>query len=118
MLADPQTLTINAVAKTLPRINQDNNGSTYRLRTTTEELVLTIKHSVGKISGGVSGETHTLTVKRVVFATTTVPALTSITRVSIQNGDLADLTVVKNDALALFAFLTGATVDKMLAGES
>jgi hypothetical protein len=43
MLTDPQTLTVNSIAKSMARINQDNNSAVYRLRSSTDELVLSIK---------------------------------------------------------------------------
>lgn len=118
MLADPQTVTVNAVAKVMPRINQDNNTSVYRLRSTTDEYVLTIKHNTGKIAGGAFGEGHVVKVEYTVFATSTVPESTMNTWLTIQNGDGMDLTVVKNVVLGLCAYATGATIDKLLNGES
>lgn len=118
MLADPQTVTVNAVAKNMPRINQDNNTSVYRLRSTTDEYVLTIKHNDGKISGGVLGEGHVVKIQYTVFATATVPETVLYTWVTIQNGDGMDLTQVKNVVLGLCAYLTGTVIDKLLNGES
>lgn len=118
MLADPQTLTVNAVAKNCPRINQDNNGSVYRLRSTTDELVLTIRHSDGKINSGQTGESHVVKVEYTIFATASTPLYRMNTWVVIQNPDGMDLTVVKNHVLALAAYLTGANIDKFLGGES
>lgn len=118
MLTDPQTITVNAVAKNMPRINQDNNTSVYRLRSTTDEYVLTIKHNDGKITGGVAGEGHVIKVQYTLFATATVPQSTTLIWLTIQNQDGMDLTQVKNVALALCAYATGATIDKLLNGES
>lgn len=44
MFADPQTLTVNAVAKNLVRINQDKFSSEYLLRSTTNEFRLKIRN--------------------------------------------------------------------------
>lgn len=118
MLTDPQTLTVNAVAKNCPRIREQNGSSTYRLRTTTDELVLNISHASGKITGGVDGESHVAKVSYTVFATATVPETVLHTWVVIHNGKGMDLTVVKNHVLALAGYLTGATIDKLLGGES
>lgn len=118
MLADPQTLTVNAVAKNLVRINQDNNGSRYRLRSSTDELILDIKHSTGKITGGQFGEGHVVKVTYKVFATSTTPQYVLTTWTVIQNPDGMDLTTCKNHVLALAAYLTGTNIDKFLNGES
>lgn len=48
MLANTLTLTINSVAKVLTRINQDNYGSEYRLKSATEVLTLQIRNSTEK----------------------------------------------------------------------
>lgn len=45
MFADPQTLTVNAVAKALVRINQDQYSSEYLLRSSTDEFRLKIRNS-------------------------------------------------------------------------
>lgn len=118
MLSDPQTLTVNSVAQTLARINQDNNASVYRKRTSTDELVLTVRHSDGKISGGQTGEGHVVKVEYTVFATATTPKMALATWLVIQNPDGMDLTIVKNHVLALAAFATAANIDKFLNGES
>jgi hypothetical protein len=44
-ISSPITITVNAVAKILPRINQDNYGSVYRLKEATAEYQLVIKHT-------------------------------------------------------------------------
>lgn len=118
MLTDPQTLTVNAVAKNCPRIREQNGSSTYRLRTSTDELLLTISNATGKITGGVEGDSHVVKVSYTVFATATVPEYVMHTWLVIQNGKGMDLTTVKNHVLALCAYLTGATIDKLLGGES
>lgn len=118
MLTDPQTLTVNAVAQVCPRIKEQDGSATYRLRSTTTMLTLTIRHHAGKITGGVTGEGHVVRVDYVVFATATVPQTSTTMWMTIQVQDGMDLTVVKNHVLALCAFLTGATIDKLFNGES
>lgn len=118
MLADPQTVTVNAVAKNMPRINQDNNSSVYRLRSTTDEYVLTIKHSNGKIVGSQNGEGHLVKIDYTVFATSTVPEQHLACWLVIQNPDGFDLTLARNITLGLCAYATSANIDKFLNGES
>jgi hypothetical protein len=45
MFADPSTVTINAVAKNLVRINQDQYSSEYLLRSATDEIRLRIRNT-------------------------------------------------------------------------
>jgi hypothetical protein len=118
MLTDPQTITVNAVAKVMPRIKEQNGSSMYRLRSTTDCIELSIKHSDGKISGGVFGEAHVVKVTYTLYATATDPEKILHTWIVIQNGDGMDLTTVKNHVLGLAAYLTGATIDKLLNGEN
>jgi len=118
MFPDPQTVTVNAVAKVMPRINQDNNASTYRLRSTTDEYILTIKHSNGKIVGGQPGEGHLAKIDYTVFATATSPELHLACWAVLQNPDGIDLVLARNVMLGLTGYLTSGTIDKLLNGES
>lgn len=118
MLTDPQSITVNAVAKSMPRINQDDNSSTYRYRTSTDEYLFTIRHTDGKITGGIMGESHTVRVKYTVFATATVPEQVMYATLAIQNGDGMDLTQTRNVVLAMTAWAVSATIDRLLVGES
>lgn len=118
MLADPQTITINAIAKAMPRISYNGTTSTYRLRSTTDEYVLTIKHTDGKISGGVAGASHVVKVEYTVFATAVLPATTTVMWCTLQVSTGMDLVVTRNTLLGLCAYLTSATIDKLIQGES
>lgn len=44
--ADPQTVTINTVAQTLPRVSSEKNAGTFRKDDST--VALTVSHSYGK----------------------------------------------------------------------
>lgn len=57
-ISSPITLTVNAVAKVLPRVNQDNFGSVYRLKETDDEWQLTIRHSYEGKPGPQQYERH------------------------------------------------------------
>jgi hypothetical protein len=46
LFSDPQTITVNAVAKAMPRISTNGTSSTYRLADTT--FALTISHNETK----------------------------------------------------------------------
>ena len=48
MFSDPLALTINAVAKNLPKINQDGYGSEYLFREALQQTRLRIRHTKDK----------------------------------------------------------------------
>jgi hypothetical protein len=119
MFADPAVVTINAVAKNLVRINQDKYSSEYLLRSATGEHRLFIRNSsyLDK-KNGVMIDRHNVEIQEVVFATATTPAIRRKTYVVIENQQGDTLTDPKNVALGLFAFLTGANVDRLMNQES
>jgi hypothetical protein len=123
MFADPQTLTVNSVAKALNRINQDGYGSQYLLRSSTDEFRLSIinKSYVDK-KRGVSIDRHQVEFIHTVFPV--APATLSTVRktyivIENQQGDtLTDPTYV---AAALCAWLTASTnanITKLMNFES
>lgn len=120
MLSDPQSVTVNAVAKSMPRMNQDGivNGALYRYKITADEYTMTIKHTDGRISGGKFGESHTVRLQYKLAATATVPEALGIFTFKIENEDGLDLTQARYVALALTTWLSGATIDRLLIGES
>ncbi len=63
------TVTVNAVAKVLNRINQDNYGSEYYLRSTTDEYTVKIRHSKeAKVAGKTQNDRHNVAITHRVFA--------------------------------------------------
>lgn len=120
MFADPAVVTINAVAKNLVRINQDQYSSEYLLRSATDEYRLRLRNSTytDKKRGAVI-DRHNVELIHTVFPV--APATLSIVRkvytvIENQQGDtLVDPTKV---AAGLFAFLTEANITKMMNFES
>ncbi|DAD50539.1 coat protein [ssRNA phage Gerhypos.4_57] len=123
MFADPQTLTVNAVAKALVRINQDEYSSEYLLRTTTNEFRLKIRNtSYRDKARNVMIDRHNVEFTETVFPV--APATLSTVRktyvvIENQQGDtLADPTY---DAAALLSWLTASTnanITKLMNFES
>jgi len=72
MLANTLTVTINAVAKVLTRVNQDSYSSEYRLKSATESLVLKIRNTTEKYQG-YTYERHNVDLSWIINATTTLP---------------------------------------------
>jgi len=123
MFSDPQTLTVNAVAKNLVRINQDEYSSEYLLRSTTNEFRLKIRNtSYRDKARSVMIDRHNVEFTETVFPV--APATLSTVRktyvvIENQQGDtLADPTY---DAAALLVWLTASTnanITKLMNFES
>lgn len=123
MFADPTTVTINAVAKNLVRINQDGYSSEYLLRSATDEYVLRIRNSkYTDKKRGVSIDRHNVELVHTVFPV--APSTTSTVRKAyavIENQQGDTLTDPTNVAAGLFAWLTASTnanITKLLNFES
>jgi len=68
------TVTVNAVAKVLNRINQDSYGSEYLLRESLQEFRVKIRHSQVKANvtlGTVARDRHNFELTQTVFSTVT-----------------------------------------------
>jgi len=123
MFADPQTLTVNAVAKALNRINQDGYGSSYLLRSAVDEFRLNIRNStyVDK-KRGVSIDRHNVEFIHTVFPV--APATLSYVRktyivIENQQGDsLTDPTYVASALCAWLTASTNANITKLMNFES
>lgn len=92
MFATTLTLTINAVARTLTRVSNDN-GSTYLYRDAVEEISMRIRHNTEN-KGGFPTYSHNIFVEQTVFATPTVAEKyfsTSITMKDRRGSGPADL---------------------------
>jgi hypothetical protein len=77
-LANPMPITYNAVAKSLPRINQDSYGSEYFLAEATQSFRLKIRHSTeSPQKDGSVFDRHNVELTHVVYPTATTPQITS-----------------------------------------
>lgn len=75
MFAATITLTINAVAKVLNRVNQDAYGSEYSLLSATESINMKIRHSADSPDAdGMKLRRHNVFVEHLVYATPTTLA--------------------------------------------
>lgn len=68
MFSNTLTLTINAVAKVLTRVNQDSYGSEYTLVSDTELIRMQIRHTTDKQATG-DVLRHNVYIERTIFAT-------------------------------------------------
>lgn len=123
MFADPQTLTVNAVAKILNKINQDGYSSEYLLRTSLDEYRLFIRNtSYLDKKRGVMIDRHNVEFRHTVFPV--APATLSTVRktyvvIENQQGDtLADPTNVASALCAWLTASTNANITKLMNSES
>jgi hypothetical protein len=96
------TVTVNAVAKVLNRINQDNYGSEYALLAALEEYRVLIRHS--KITrAGKTFDRHNVQITHIVYATSTVAEIERRCYIVFENA--------YNDDKTLMGYLTAGFVD-------
>jgi hypothetical protein len=118
-LSNPASVTINTVAKSLPKINQDNYGSEYLYRDTTSELRLKIRHSKeSPKAGSTQVNRHNVELTQTIFATSTSPIITRqaylVIRGEYNDADLSVSYVTQG----LVDFLTDATIADILTWQS
>jgi len=119
MYADPQTITINAVAKAMNRINQDAYGSEYFLRSSLDEFRLKIRHSnyVDK-SSKKTIDRHNIEFVQTVYATSTVAQIVRKTYLVLENERIDGSTEPLNFELGFVAWFTSPNITKLLNYES
>lgn len=119
--SDPITITINAVAKVLPRIADDGYTSEYYLRGTLDDFRLKIRHSsfVDKARGNRKVDRHNVELTHTVFpvAPGTIATVRKMYTV-LENDSVDGLTDPLNFALGLAAFHTSPTITKLINWES
>jgi len=123
MFADPQTLTVNAVAKILNKIDVGHQASAYLLRTTLDEYRLNIRNtSYTDKKRGVMIDRHNVEFVHTVFPV--APSSLSTVRktyvvIENQQGDtLTDPTYVASALLTWLTSSTNANITKLMNLES
>jgi 3-hydroxy-3-methylglutaryl CoA synthase len=120
MFSDTITITINAVAKILNRINQDGYSSEYFLRETTGEFRLKLRNSsyVDKTRGA-NIDRHSVELTQTVYAVAPATLTTVKKAYAVIENQQADPIVDNAKFGAGFAgFLTEANITKLLNFES
>jgi hypothetical protein len=105
MFSNTIVLTVNSVAKTLVKINQDSYASEYLLRDTLDSYRLKIRHTVSK-RGSVSVDRHNVELVHIVYATTTAAEINRKVYLVFEQ-DTADVMV--NEIAALAVWLQAST---------
>jgi hypothetical protein len=116
-IANPLVVTVNSVAKSLPKINQDAYGSEYYKRETTQDFRVKIRHVREKADrNGIVMERHNVELTQTIFSTTPgIPDAVLQTYSVIRNANDADITKLGYLQVALGALLD-ATMVTDLAG--
>lgn len=109
-ITSPITLTVNAIAKVLPRINQDSFGSVYFLKEATAEYRLTIRHSYEGKVGPAQMERHNAEFTYTTFDTNGVPIVRT-TYVVMRNPRNVDPVDSVNISKALFVWANTVAAD-------
>jgi hypothetical protein len=118
MFANTLTVTVNAVAKVLTRVNQDNFGSTYVLKESDGEWKLQFRNSTEKGAPGVQDiDRHNMFLERTIYATTTVTEKYFSFTSTIRVRKSSDLTVLSQIVAGAITLLSAQTAG-LIAGES
>lgn len=131
MFANTLTVTINAIAKVLVRINQDKNSSEYSLKEATQSFRLLIQHQKGtaKKKSPVSATAQQyefsapsdrirVFVEQTVYATATAPQHIYSASVSFPFVDGSSTVDTRNLVLGLQGLTISAFLDQLIQGES
>lgn len=122
MFSETITITVNAQAKVLTRVNQDSYSSEYRLKETTGEFSLRIRNTAyldRTRNGGVNVDRHNVELIHTVYPV--APATIPIVRKSylvFENDKPDALTDVSNFVVGFGGFITATNVTKMANWES
>nr|UJQ85644.1 MAG: hypothetical protein 2 [Leviviridae sp.] len=121
MFSDTITVTINAVAKVLNRVNQDSYGSEYFLRESTGQFRLKLRNTqyVDKTRGGIKVDRHNIELTETVFAVAPATQPTVRKYYSVLENDQADnVASSAKFAAGITGFQTEANFTKLINWES
>jgi hypothetical protein len=116
MLTSPQTVTIDGVAHSLSRINQDNFGAVFLKKAANLEIRLTIRHSYEGKEGPAQVERHNVDLKHTTWDVNGIATVTQSYKV-IRNPRAVDPDRVADDTVGLNAWVT-SNIAALCAWES
>lgn len=116
--ADPLVVTVNSVAKSLARINQDQYGSEYFLREAAQEFRLKIRNSSYTDTNKVLTDRHNMEFTNTVYSTLTTPKLVRKTYSVFEHARNDTDAAVLQGFNGFIAFNTSAAIQKLLNYES
>lgn len=104
------TITVNAVAKILNRVNQDSYGSEYLLETALDSWSLRIRHSTDKVDAdGVTMKRHNLYLEHITFPTSLLPMYKESVTWTIRRGKFDGPAQAALDAKGVAAYLSASS---------
>lgn len=104
------TITVNAVAKVLNRINQDSYGSEYYLRTSTESWRARIRHSKEAPNAfGIVNDRHNFEVVHTIFGVSPAPDKVRTIYTIIRSPESDDATTLAQDVTGYVDYIDGAS---------
>jgi len=112
------TLTINAIAKVLDRVNDGNNSSEYLLATATESFTLKIRQSVESVdSDGLVMKRHNVFFEHIVYPTPTSAIKRRTVTVTVRNDRYDDPALATYVGKAVTSWLgTSTNMDDLVKG--
>jgi len=118
-LTDPQSITINAVANSIPRVSTDRNASTYT--SADGNLKFTVSHSYGKRTRRAVRIDSRKTAADPLFPAQNAPYSSSVTLVvdaPLTGYTVTELKQIVDGLTAWTTATSGANLTKFLGGES
>lgn len=118
-IPNPLVITVNAVAKNLPRINNDNYTSEYLLTDTTEEYRVKIRHSKeGTQTNGIQFDRHNVELTHTIYGTGGDPDTVVQCYSVIRHGKASTATAMGYIQSALNGLLTAGFVADLRGWQS
>ncbi|UJQ85414.1 MAG: putative coat protein [Gulmivirus nemorisadaptatum] len=118
-IPNPLVITVNAVAKNLPRINNDNYTSEYLFADTTEEYRVKIRHSKENVqANGVQLDRHNVELTHTIYGTGGDPDTVVQTYTVIRHGKASTATQMGYIQSALNGLLTAGFVSDLRGWQS
>lgn len=117
MFSDTLIVTIDAVDKTLTRINQDGYSSEYLLKEDTGDFRLRLRNSSYKSADGQKTDRHNAELIQTVYVTDG-PNLVRKSYIVFENSEGDPLLDVKDCVTGFVSFVDDAAITKLLNWES
>lgn len=112
--SNPETITVNSVAKSLQKINTDNYGSEYLLIEETGEYRMKIRHSRRSVKG-VNYDRHNVELSHVVYGTGDTPDKTRLAYIVFEHKTGDSATELGYLGAAFSAFLDAGAYADLIA---